>query len=74
MPSDPDPEITVIKSDSPEELAFKRAIKGMALRLFVETEQPILLTSAPASGLQLPGAKSGTVCPAATATPASTPP
>ena len=40
---DPDPEMTVFKTDSPEELAFKRAIKQMALRFYVELDGAALL-------------------------------
>ena len=41
---DPNPDITVFKTDSPEEVAFKRAIKGMAVRFFVQLddETPLL--------------------------------
>ena len=46
----PDPEVTVFKTDSPEEQLFKLAIKGMALRFFVELDEVQLLrTNAPAS-------------------------
>jgi hypothetical protein len=40
--------ITSFTSNSPEELLFKRAIRGSALRFFVELEQPLLRTNAPA--------------------------
>jgi WD40-like Beta Propeller Repeat len=43
----PDEEITKFETNSPEELAFKRAIKGMAIRFSIETEQPILRSNAP---------------------------
>lgn len=45
-----EPEITVFKTDSPEERLFKRAIQQMSLKLFVELEDvPLLRTNAPAS-------------------------
>ncbi len=45
---EPDPQMTVLKTDSPEELAFKRAIGHMAVRLYVEMEDvPLLRTNAP---------------------------
>src|SRR4029453_2026248 len=44
---DPDPQITSFASNSPEELILKRAIKGLALRFFVEIEAPLLRTNAP---------------------------
>jgi hypothetical protein len=41
-------DITVFKTDSPEERAFKQAIKNMALRLYVELDDTVLLrTNAP---------------------------
>ena len=43
-----DEPITKFESNSAEELQFKRAVQGMALRLFVELEQPLLRTNAPA--------------------------
>ena len=44
----PDPEITVFKTDSPEERLFKRAIKGMSVKFFVELDGvPLLRTNAP---------------------------
>src|SRR5436190_22863519 len=46
----PDPDVTVFKTDSPEEKLFKLAIKGMALRFFVELDElPLLRTNAPAA-------------------------
>jgi hypothetical protein len=46
----PAPEITVFKTDSAEEQLFKRAIKGMSLKFFVELEDvPLLRTNAPAA-------------------------
>jgi hypothetical protein len=48
LTSDPDPQITSFASNSPEELILKRAIKGLALRFFVEIEPPLLRTNAPA--------------------------
>jgi hypothetical protein len=45
---DPNTPITSFKTDSPEEQTFKRAIKGMSLSLFVEIEQPLLRSNAPA--------------------------
>jgi hypothetical protein len=39
--------VTTFKTDSPEELLFKKAIKGAALRFYVELEQPLLRTNAP---------------------------
>ena len=45
-----EPEMTVFKTDSPEERLFKRAIQRMSLKLFVELEDvPLLRTNAPAS-------------------------
>ena len=45
-----EPEMTVFKTDSPEERLFKRAIQQMSLKLFVELEDvPLLRTNAPAS-------------------------
>ncbi|HYT76705.1 MAG TPA: hypothetical protein VEL79_18250 [Vicinamibacterales bacterium] len=44
---DPNEPITTFKTDSPEEQAFKRAIKGMTVGFFVELEQPLLRTNAP---------------------------
>jgi len=41
----PNPEMTVFKSDSPEERAFKAAIKNSALRFSVELTDTILLRS-----------------------------
>jgi WD40 repeat protein len=46
--SEADQSITSFKTDSPEELLLKRAIKGLAIRFFVEIEQPLLRTNAPA--------------------------
>jgi hypothetical protein len=47
---DADPQMTVLKTDSPEERAIKAATKRMALRLAVEMEEVTLLrTNAPAS-------------------------
>jgi hypothetical protein len=48
LPPDPDPQITSFADGSPEEVIFKRAIKGLALQLSVELEQPLLRTNAPA--------------------------
>jgi WD40-like Beta Propeller Repeat len=48
MTTDPNPQITSFASDSAQELTLKRAIKGLALRFFVEIEQPLLRTNAPA--------------------------
>jgi hypothetical protein len=48
MNQDPNPPITSFASDSAQELILKRAIKGLALRFFVEIEQPLLRTNAPA--------------------------
>ena len=45
---EPDQPITSFKTDSAEELLLKRAIQGLALRFFVEIEQPLLRTNAPA--------------------------
>jgi hypothetical protein len=45
---EPDQPITSFKTDSAEELLLKRAIKGLAIRFFVEIEQPLLRTNAPA--------------------------
>src|SRR5215471_6648779 len=46
--NDPNNEpITKFETDSPEERAFKRAIKGMALSFSVELDQPLLRTNAP---------------------------
>ena len=46
----PDPDVTVFKTDSPEEQLFKRAIKNMSLKFFVELDDvPLLRTNAPAS-------------------------
>jgi hypothetical protein len=45
---DPDPQITTLKTDSPEEQKIKLAIKKMSLRFFVELEEPLLRTNAPA--------------------------
>ena len=45
-----EPEITVFKTDSPEERLFKRAIQQMSLKFFVELEDVALLrTNAPAA-------------------------
>jgi WD40-like Beta Propeller Repeat len=41
-------QVTTFKTDSPEELLFKKAIKGSAVRFYVELEQPLLRTNAPA--------------------------
>ena len=43
-----DEPITSFTPDSNEELMFKRAIRGSAIRFFVEIEQPLLRTNAPA--------------------------
>ncbi len=48
--SDPAPDITSFATGSAEELTFKRAIKGLALRFSVEIEPPLLRTNAPARG------------------------
>ncbi len=40
--------VTTFKTDSPEELLFKQAIKKSAVRFYVELEQPLLRTNAPA--------------------------
>ena len=46
----PDPDVTVFKTDSPEELLFKRAIKGMSVKFFVELDGvPLLRTNAPSA-------------------------
>jgi hypothetical protein len=45
---DPNEPITSFATDSPEEQKFKLAIKNMAVRFFVELEQPLLRTNAPA--------------------------
>lgn len=45
--SEPDEPITAFKTDSPEEQMFKGAIRNMAVRFFVELEQPLLRTNAP---------------------------
>jgi WD40-like Beta Propeller Repeat len=42
-----DEPITSFENDSARELLFKRAIRGSALRLFVELDQPLLRTNAP---------------------------
>ena len=43
-------DMTVFKTDSPEERAFKQAVKNMALRLYVELDDTVLLrTNAPAT-------------------------
>ena len=48
--ADAEPQMTVLKTDSPEERALKAATKKMALRLAVEMEEVTLLrTNAPAS-------------------------
>jgi len=44
VPADADPaDITVFKTDSPEERALKQALKNMALRLYVELDDTVLL-------------------------------
>ena len=48
MNQDPNPPITSFESNSAQELILKRAIKGLALRFFVEIEPPLLRTNAPA--------------------------
>jgi hypothetical protein len=40
--------VTTFQTNSPEELLFKKAIKGAAMRFYVELEQPLLRTNAPA--------------------------
>ena len=40
--------ITTFETGSPEEQLFKKAIKGATVRFFVELEQPLLRTNAPA--------------------------
>jgi hypothetical protein len=46
----PDPDVTVFKTDSPEEQLFKRAIRNMSMKFFVELDEVALLrTNAPAS-------------------------
>lgn len=40
--------VTTFQPGSPEELLFKKAIKGAAIRFYVELEQPLLRTNAPA--------------------------
>src|SRR5262249_16866915 len=46
--SDPNNEpITTFETNSPEERAFKRAVKGLAIRFTVELDQPVLRTNAP---------------------------
>jgi hypothetical protein len=40
--------VTTFQTNSPEEQLFKKAIKGAAMRFFVELEQPLLRTNAPA--------------------------
>jgi hypothetical protein len=47
MTNDPQADITTFQTDSPEERAIKQAIKHMALRLSIETEQTLLRTNAP---------------------------
>jgi WD40 repeat protein len=47
MANQTDAPITEFKTNSPEELAFKQSIRNMSLRMFVETEQPLLRTNAP---------------------------
>ena len=42
---DPDPQMTVFKTDSPEEIAFKKAIKQLALRFYIELDGTALLRS-----------------------------
>jgi WD40-like Beta Propeller Repeat len=42
--------VTTFQTDSPEEQLFKKAIKGASVRFFVELEQPLLRTNAPAQG------------------------
>lgn len=45
-----EPEMTVFKTDSPEERLFKRAIQQMSVKFFVELEDvPLLRTNAPAT-------------------------
>jgi hypothetical protein len=50
LESDPDPQITSFETNSAEELKLKQAIKGLALRFYVEIELPLLRTNAPARG------------------------
>ncbi len=45
---EPDQPITTFQTGSREELLLKRAIQAMAIRFFVEIEQPLLRTNAPA--------------------------
>jgi WD40-like Beta Propeller Repeat len=45
--SRPDDPVTVFQTDSQEEQLFKAAIKNMSMKLFVETELPLLRTNAP---------------------------
>ena len=40
--------VTTFQTNSPEEQLFKKAIKGAAMRFYVELEQPLLRTNAPA--------------------------
>jgi len=47
MTNDPQADVTTFQTGSPEERAIKQAIKHMALRLSVETEQMLLRTNAP---------------------------
>ena len=45
---DPNEPMTTFKTDSPEEQKIKLAVKNMAVRFYVELEQPLLRTNAPA--------------------------
>lgn len=47
MADDPNGPMTTFQTDSPEERVFKQAIKHLSLRMFVETEEPLLRTNAP---------------------------
>ncbi len=46
-PAEPSQPITTFETNSPEEQAFKRAIKGMDIRFTVELDQPVLRSNAP---------------------------
>lgn len=41
-------QVTTFQPGSQEELLFKKAIKGAAVRFYVELDQPLLRTNAPA--------------------------
>jgi hypothetical protein len=47
MGSEPNAPTTTLATGSPEERLFKQVIKDMSLRMYVETEQPLLRTNAP---------------------------